>query len=63
MSLPGPSSGSRKRESRRVTSFAQPYPARGSRRMKRPETVDQFRADAKAFEARLRRKHFSRSDA
>jgi hypothetical protein len=30
--------------------------------MKRPETVDAFRADAKAFQERLRKKHFSQSD-
>jgi hypothetical protein len=44
-----------------VTSFKQPSYGRGSR-ISRPETVDQFRADAKAFGERLRKKHFSKSD-
>jgi hypothetical protein len=57
----GPKSGSRTRESRRVTSFKQPSYSRGGR-IKRPETVDQLRAVAKAFQERLRRKHFSKSD-
>jgi hypothetical protein len=55
----GPKSGSRTQESRRVTSLSSPYGPRGnSRRMKRPETVDQFRKDAKSFEADLHRKYF-----
>lgn len=56
----GPKSEYRKRESRRVTKLSSPYAPRGnSRRMKRPETVEQFRKDAKAYEKQLHREWFS----
>ena len=62
MALPK-KSGSRSAESRRVTSLSSPYaPRGGSRRMKRPETVDQFRADAQAYGAKLKKDYFSKSD-
>lgn len=55
----GPKSGSRTQESRRVTSLISPYGPRGnSRRMKRPETVDQFRKNAKAYQEQLRKEYF-----
>lgn len=55
----GPKSGSRTQESRRVTSLSSPYAPRGnSRRMKRPETVDAFRKNAKAYEKQLHKEYF-----
>jgi hypothetical protein len=55
----------RRRESRRITSesgFKQPYGPRGSRRMKRPETVGELASEASAFQAAMHKKHFSKSD-
>lgn len=55
----GPKSSSRTQESRRVTSLSSPYgPRGGSRRMKRPETVEAMRKDAKAYQAQLHRQYF-----
>ena len=59
MALPK-KSGSRSAESRRVTSFKQPSYPRGSR-ISRPNTVDEFRADAKAYGAKLKKDYFSKS--
>lgn len=59
----GPKSESRRQESRRVTNLSSLFAPRGSsRRMKRPETVDQFRKNAKAYQEQCRKEYFSGSD-